>query len=356
MHLHGLAPHLVADCLTDLARETFAATGQDSVPANYRDFLLRTFGRTLCDLFFFPYNEKMWKRPLERLAPAGFIWNIAHPDFRQVVRGAIAETEYAAYNAAGWYPCPPAGTSLRGMEVLSAALAREVPDLRLRHAVESLDLERRLARVRRPDGAVAELEFTRNCVATIPLPYLLDCCVQTPKDLRQAAQALACNRVVMAAFGLRGARPHDRGHWRYFTDADIVFTRVIHMYEFDSLSAPEDGWGLMAEITMPAESPLHDPHELLPRVEHDLRRAGCIRGADTVVERASWVAEPAYVVFTRESQQVVRDAIEFLAAHGVVTIGRFGRWEYSSMSQVLRDGFAWARAARMARAAGRAAC
>lgn len=126
---------------------TFAAG--DGRPAHFEELLLRTFGRAMCDDFLLPYNRKMWKRPLTGLAPAGFTWNIAPPDFEQVVRGAlVADRDYRAYNARGWYPRPPPGATVRGMEVMSRALAGAVPDLRLRHRVEGIDLERGEVRVR----------------------------------------------------------------------------------------------------------------------------------------------------------------------------------------------------------------
>jgi len=53
------------------------------------------------------------------------------------------------------------------------------------------------------------------------------------------------------------------------------------------------------------------------------------------------VAEPAYVLFTEESRQITNAAMAFLRAHDIEPMGRYGRWEYSSMAQVIGDAIRW---------------
>jgi protoporphyrinogen oxidase len=81
------------------------------------------------------------------------------------------------------------------------------------------------------------------------------------------------------------------------------------------------------------------PNEvLLDQVEADLRRRGDLPVEDRVLARSLVVAEPAYVVFTQESQVTVTEAQSWLQDQGISVVGRYGRWEYSSMGQVIRDG------------------
>jgi hypothetical protein len=44
----------------------------------------------------------------------------------------------------------------------------------------------------------------------------------------------------------------------------------------------------------------------------------------------------------RQCQTIVEHAIAHLHSRGVLPLGRYGRWEYSSMAQVMSDGFALA--------------
>ena len=340
MHLGGLEKEVLVDCIRDLAQETFAPSS--GPPRNFEEMLLRTFGQAMCDVFLLPYNRKMWRRPLAGLAPSGFQWNITRPEFKGVLAGALnPNAGFKAYNAHGWYPRPRAGAALRGMEVLSAALAAQAPDLRLEHTVESIDLAARTVTARGPDGRTDFL-WRKGCLCTLPLPTTIAMCKQAPARLVSAARTLQRNRVITVAFSVEGPRPEGRGNWRYYADESLIFTRLIHLHEFDPGIAPPQGWVLMAEITQRAEAPLDDHAELLARIRRDLHAAKAVPADCKIVDAHLRVIDPAYVVFTPENFAVMDELRAFLTDHGLTPLGRYGRWEYSSMAQVMRDGYAWA--------------
>ena len=107
------------------------------------------------------------------------------------------------------------------------------------------------------------------------------------------------------------------------------------------MNAPEDGWGLMAEITLPGNEPMPEMEEVIVRAQRDIERAGAFHGGRLLAAHII-LAEPAYVLFTEESRRVTAAAMEFLRAHDIEPMGRYGRWEYSSMAQVIRDASQWA--------------
>lgn len=342
MHLAGLDTHAVVDCLKDFSAAFYGSTSPES--SDFEQTLLRIFGKSLCEIFFFPYNRKVWKTPLSTLVASEFTWNIAKPDFEAIIRGALGlGAEFRSYNANGWYPRPPRGAGWRGMEVLARALAARAADLRVNHRVTSIDLTRREVTVEH-GGDKTVFRYRDACLGTIPLPHMLQMCVQAPKDLRDDCARLRHNRVLSPALSIRGPRPLGRGHWRYYADESLIFTRLIYLHEFDPYCAPEDGWSLLAEITEPSEAPMANTKELLARVKADIVRVGGLAKGCSVIDEHLLVADPAYVVFTPESIPVLESARHFLTEGGITPLGRYGRWEYSSMGQVMRDGFNWAEA------------
>ncbi|HET6349989.1 MAG TPA: FAD-dependent oxidoreductase [Candidatus Krumholzibacteria bacterium] len=343
LHLAGLHPHAATACLSGLVK---AARDEDpSPPANYAEMLERSFGRELCELFFFPYNRKQWKRPLETLAPSGFQWNIARPDIDSATRGALDGDRIAlAYNANAWYP-RPGGDDIRGMELLSHALAQRATDLRLEHHVRAIDPDAQRVIVTH-HGRDLELHYEDACIATLPLPVLMRITAGVPAALRKACSRLLCNRVLNAMIRVRGPRPRGRGFWRYYPDESLCFTRLIHLYEFDPGTAPHDGWGLMAEIVEPSEWPSPNLNSIRAVLRCDLERVVAIPAGCEILGIDIRVVDPAYVVFTPECQAVVERAAAHLHSRGVFPLGRYGRWEYSSMAQVMRDGFALASSLR----------
>jgi protoporphyrinogen oxidase len=339
VHLNGLERESLVRCIHDLAREHFTATV--NVPNSFQEVLLRTFGGGICELFMFPYNQKVWKHPLSDLAPSGFQWNIARPDIREVLRGALSSyDEFAAYNAIGWYPSIPRDQPIRGMEYLSSALARSAHDLRLGHRVIAIDLDLKIITAEY-DGDVVAFRYEKLC-STLPLPLMLDLCPQTPEFLRSARSQLASNRVISVAFSIEGPRPRCCGHWRYYADPNLIFNRLVFMHEFDPDHAPANGWGLMAEITEPSSNQSEPRGEMVRRARADVLKTGIVGPDCRILDVNVFTADPAYVLFTKTTQRIVEDARIFFSRNGVELLGRYGRWEYSSMSQVMRDGFEWA--------------
>ena len=340
MHLSGLNTDAIIRVIKDLAIATF--TLDKSPPQNFKEMLTRSFGNAFCELFMLPYNRKVWKRPLESLAPSGFQWNIDNPDFTQVLRGSLSDhTEFKSYNSNGWYPRPPKSSSVRGMEVVSARLAEKLSHLNLEHEVTQIDLDTKTITAVH-DGRELNYHYSDYCLSTIPLPVLLDRTKNLPKDLLERKDLLQCNRVTSVMLSIRGPRPENRGHWRYYPQEELSFTRLVYMHNFDPDTAPTDGWGLMTEIIEPNEWPMKSKEEIYAKTVKDVKAAGALPDDCEIIDTNMVVVNPAYVVFTNESKKYVEELKAFYESKGLKLLGRYGQWEYSSMAQVMRDGFAWA--------------
>ncbi|GAA3117159.1 FAD-dependent oxidoreductase [Streptomyces rameus] len=336
LNLFGLPAEVRAACLADLR----AAHARSTAPGNYEELLLSAFGRTLCELFFFPYNRKLWQRPLSTLSASGFHWNLTRPSVAEIERGANSARPADGYNARGWYPRPARG-GRRGMEVLSEALAGQVADLRLRHVVTAVDPESRTVRTRSPEG-VTDFRYTHDCVSTLPLPNTVELCHGAPEALVGRCRALPRNRVRSVALAVQGPRPRDTGHWRYYTREDVPFTRLVFMTEFDPDMAPADGWGVLAEVLEPSERPCAADDTLVADVLRGVGAVGLLGPDSRIVGSRVFTNDPGYVVFTDDARDTADEATRYLASLGITPLGRYGTWTYSSMSQVMEEAFAWA--------------
>ncbi|HEY0025858.1 MAG TPA: FAD-dependent oxidoreductase [Longimicrobium sp.] len=349
LNLGALQQETCIRALTELAAAASGGGQAGSDAPAYDDYLLRSFGPTLCDLFYFPYNQKMWRRPLGELAASGQTWNLLRPRLEDAVRGALAPNrDREAYNTTAFYPRPPAGAPVRGMEVLSRALARRVPRLHLRTTVTRMDLEHREVHAL-ADGAPVIYRYTRGCLSTLPLPAAIAMSTPVPRELADEVRALPHNGVLSLAFSIRGARPPSPGHWRYYPDPALPFTRLVFMAEFDPLSGPADGWGVLAEVPYRADAP-PSVREAMDAARMGLIALGLLDGCEIVDENVM-VADPAYVVFTPGAEAVAGRARAHLATAGVTALGRYGRWEYSSIAGVMADARAWAAGAAQGRMA-----
>jgi protoporphyrinogen oxidase len=344
-HLEGVDLDSKVACLMDLAKLTYDPPQRKA--DNFEELLIDTFGPTMCNIFFYPYNRKMWKRKLSDLCASGFTWNIALGELEKALRGALApENWQGSYNQDGWYPRPPADAPVRGMEVLSHRLAEEVHDLRLNHTVTEIDVERNIVTAVH-NGEPVQFHYRHGCCSTIPLPTALKLCPQTPAEFRNAERRLKRNRVLTVALSVRGPRPdHDPALWRYYADETLYFTRLINKSKFDPGNAPPDGWCLMAEVVEPAEVPLIPEKQIFYRVREGIQRVGALPDDCEIIDENLIVVDPAYVVFSRTEQDYMNDTRDWLEANNVTPLGRYGRWSYTSMAQTMSHAFKWAQRVR----------
>ncbi len=328
-------------CITDYAKVYYHPNNQEEA-SNYEAYLKATFGDAMCELFYFPYNEKLYKYPLQQIAADDILWNIHRPSFEEILQGGFQPNVVrTTYNSNAFYPRPPKDAPLRGMEILSQALAANVPHLHLNTTVTHIDLPSRTVYAMQT-GVKKKFVFTNECLSTLPLPRLMKLCSNVPEFLLKEIDQLVYTKVFSVALCIRGERPHNSGHWRYYTDPQLPFTRLIFMTEFDTHNAPEDGWGLLAEITWNSQTPDPDETTLIAMVIKALYKISVLHADTEVISTHTWTADPAYVIFTPETQQIVQRCFEFLKQYDIRSLGRYGNWEYSSMFQNIKAGFNWA--------------
>ncbi len=334
LNLGGLTYDAQVRCLDDFYEVHMSP--QENF-TSYKDFLLKTFGAAMCEIFFFPYNEKSWKYPLDDIAFDGQIWNIKIPTLEEVLDGAFhPDQERKTYNSNGYYPRPPKDAPLRGMELLSQIMARNVKNLKLHSDVYSVDP------VNKEIWADTEIYHYEHCFSTTPLPSLLNMCSHVPTSLRKEVAKLKWNKVVSVGLCVVGERPKDTGHWRYFTDPKVPFTKLIYMTEFDEYNAPANGYGLLIEIPVPSNEQINH-RKLVVEVIDSLANVGVLKFPSTIIDYHIWEVNPAYVIFTKETPSIIEECKEFLAKYGITTLGRYGNWEYSSMAENIEDGFNFGR-------------
>lgn len=258
LNLGGLNDDARNRCITDYAKAYFTENGPTN-KLNYKEYLQATFGNSMCEFFYFPYNEKLYKYPLSEITADDILWNLHRPSFEEILNGAfLPNVARITYNTNAFYPCPAKDATLRGMEILSQALAKKTHHIELNTIITSLNLPSKSIFAYK-DGIKKKFVYKNSCLSTIPLPYLMKICTDVPDSLMQEVNRLKYTNVFSVALSIKGPRPENTGQWRYYTNPDLPFTRLIFMTEFDTNNAPQDGWGLLAEITWPCNQP--DPIE-----------------------------------------------------------------------------------------------
>lgn len=332
LNLGGLKKETQLKCIIDFCNVYY---NEEKTNGSYKEFLLQTFGKTMCELFFFPYNEKCWKYPLDQIVAPGQVWNIHRPTVEEVMDGILDPNKTRGkFNTQGYYPVPPRSADKRGIGLLAEIMALNVRNLKLQSTVVSINPERHSMLIK-TNSSYDEYRYNEGCLSTIPIPTLIKLCVNAPKSLVRDVEQLEWVKMMSVALSIKGERPKNTGHYRYFADPEISFNKLVYTTMFDEHSAPEDGYGLLLEIKDVCDC----EHELYVKVIRLLHKLGILKEKDKVIAEHMWEIDPAYVIFTKDTQRILDNCKEFLNLYGITSLGRYGSWEYSSMAENLRDGF-----------------
>lgn len=325
-NLGGLPVEEALNCAVDFVTQL---TPQEASPTNFADWLLRSFGKRMCEIFFYPYNQKVWKRDLADLATRDFVWTIQEATTRSVLAGLIADQEHASYNAKSIYPVPPPDSKLRGMEILVDLIAKPLGNkIRLREEVTRIDSVARTVTVNKGDDTHT-YHYRKGCISTLPLPMILRKMGHGNTD----PDRLTANGVVYAMVMLRGKRWQTDMLSTYYSAPDLVFNRIIYMQNFDPYSAPPGFWSIMVEVTYRTEEGAGDLEQLRQQIEKDLIVTGIVEQANDFVDVHLEIHPYGYVVFDTNTDDLVRAATADLAGQDIHLLGRYGKWQYINITQ-----------------------
>lgn len=103
-HLYQLDPAVVERIIEELLARFGRPVAWGNC-TNFRDFLLESFGPTLFDLYFRPYNEKIWRADLASLPLAWLEGKLPMPDIREIfVQGILRRPEDRMVHSSFFYP------------------------------------------------------------------------------------------------------------------------------------------------------------------------------------------------------------------------------------------------------------
>ncbi|MGE5450774.1 MAG: FAD-dependent oxidoreductase [Acidobacteriota bacterium] len=321
--LYGLPNQVLKECLLG-AIEARMGTMQaeekgEAPPANFLDFIHRTWGDGIARHFAIPYNRKLWAVPLEEMETSWLGGRVPLPNLEQMIEGALEPTPAPmGPNARFGYPLHGGFQAL--MDAFRPHLKCEVG---LNTSVVHVSPRERTVRL--DDGRT--LEYT-TLISTMPLPQLVAACAdEAPPDVLAAARGLRHVSVRCVNLGVARANVTDK-HWIYYPE-DSVFHRIFVQGNASPHCNPPGGFGLTCEITYGPDKPLPcDGQALIDLVVADCKRVGILREDDTLIT-ANQVDMPcAYVVYDHTRAANVQRIRDWLASANVILAGRYSEWEY----------------------------
>jgi protoporphyrinogen oxidase len=327
VNTYGLPPEVVRDCLMGFIATLTPRTvaGEEGAPS-FKRWILDNLGEGIARHFMVPFNEKLWQVPLDELTSDWVSWLVPKPAVKDVINGALGIKDKAfGYNPSFLYP------NRGGIGALPNALLAHVSEPVYGTELVEVDTKRRKAVFQ--DGRVERYE---SLVSTMPVPELVRRCTDLPVEIRDAARGLRCVSVYNVNLGIARERISDK-HWIYFPEPAYPFYRVGFPMNFAPSLGPAGCSSLYVEMShQPSEAV--PPAELMRRVHDGLEQAGILMPSDEVVCTDIKDIKYAYVLFDRHRAAAVPAILAELERRGIYSIGRYGRWEHTSMEDAMAQG------------------
>jgi protoporphyrinogen oxidase len=290
-----------------------------AAPSDFKSWIRWRFGEGIARHFMDPYNEKVWKRPLEEIASGWVAGRVPDAPVDDVLKAAIGiRTEGYQHQAVFFYP-RRGGFQAITDGIGAAVLAR----VRLKTPVVSVERTRSGWRVNGED-------FDR-VVSTLALNDLPSVVRGMPAEVARDMHALAFNSIVCLLVALERAE-HPELSWVYLPHHDQgPVNRVTYMSNYSPGNAPAGRTSLLLEVTL--EGGARAPGQELEREAlAGIERAGLITSGEVLFTDRSH-CRYAYIVYDHEHDRRRRVALEWLDSVGLIPLGRFGRYDYYNSDQ-----------------------
>ncbi|HXZ97846.1 MAG TPA: FAD-dependent oxidoreductase, partial [Candidatus Acidoferrum sp.] len=295
-------------------------------PSNFKEWILHNFGDGIASKYLLPYNEKIWKVPLERI-DIDWVERVPKPPLDDIIKSALGiETEGYLHQLNFYYP------TTGGIESLVRAFVGDSSKIATGFEV---------TRIRRSGNGwvVSDAENERyfeRIVLTMPIHEAVKCFDDVPAKVLDAVQSLMYNSVRIVLICVDNQSLLDKSAV-YIPDPRILPHRVCFMGYFSETMVPDGKSSLIAEITTRRGLEYYGMSDsaLTERVAKDLENIGLI-DVNKIVTAAVTNVEYGYVIHDLDRRKNIALIRSYFSSKGIELHGRFAEFEYINMDEVIR--------------------
>lgn len=309
------------------------------------DWVVSNFGRTMFNIYFKEYSEKVWGLDCSRISQQWVEKRIQGLSLGKAIKNAFFK--------------------FSGKEIPTLADCFLYPQLGIGRIAERLKeeilLKNRLLTGARVEEVHHEGDEVRDVVvragnssyavrggdflSTIPLPTLVRALRPAPpQEVLEAASSLGYRDLVIVAVMLRRERVTDQS-WIYIPERSIRLGRIHEPKNWSEKMAPEGQTVLVAEYFCFKDDEIWNTPDagLSETAVRDLEGLGFIKG-DEVMDTLVLRVPKAYPLFEVGYEEHCRKIYDYLGGFGNLCLaGRAGMFKYSNMDHAMRDGMEAAR-------------
>jgi protoporphyrinogen oxidase len=292
--------------------------------ANFRDWILATFGEGIAEAFMFPYNRKVWTTPLERMSKSWIGERVSVVDFKRLLENVVYSRDDVSWGPNNKFKFPLHGGT---GEIYRRVASHFSANVQCRKKLVEVDTARKTVSFADGSGDTYDV-----LISTAPLDLLVQMMTPAVSRLRDAAEFLEHNNLFILGVGLE--KPIETGKcWIYFADAEMPCYRATYFSKYSPFNVPNGDTSryssLMCEASIPNGQSV-DAESIWNRALAGLIRAGMLEEGDKqrIVSRYQRFVSYSYPIPTLERDKALQAIQPALLAQGIYSRGRFGAWRY----------------------------
>jgi protoporphyrinogen oxidase len=331
--LMGVSPRLSSRIVFDyLAATVKSLVAPPTKEHSFEEWGVRNLGRTLYDLCFGVYSERVWGLPTSQISSKQ-AQRVAKLNLKNVVLRALGiKADPATYFVKYMYP-------RKGISVLYENMAAE-----FRRSGNCLMLESPVRRVERDGERIVRVVFSRHgredrvdcdgVVSTLPLPALVRMIAPSLQPSVAAhASKLRYRSLKLIYIALKRPRLTDY-HWVYLLDSQFRVNRISEQKNVSADMVPADRTILCIELSCWRDEPLWEASDAdIYRIAlRDVMQMGYGVTEDEVEDYHVTDIPTAYPVYELDFEQHLIPVLEGVhSIPNLLTIGRHGLFLNNSM-------------------------
>lgn len=327
-NLHRLDPPDRDRCVEGLRRVTAMQSLDDPPPKNFKDWILRTFGEGIAELFLLPYNFKVWAYPPEMLDYHWIGERVAVPRLEEVLRSIETGEDHISWGPNRTFRFPKFG----GTGAVWQAIGRMLPQ-------ERVTLGQRVVRVYERDRVVetdgGEAWRYRFLISSMPLNVLLEA-MPSFHFAENPIPRLRYSSTYVVGVGMWGQPPIHLATkcWMYFPESHSPYYRITVFTNYSPNNAPRPGeqWSLMTETSESPFKPVN-PETIVMETMRALRQDNLMPANAEICSVVCRRIPQSYPTPFSGRDAVVDPILRRLEDYNIYSRGRFGAWKYEVSNQ-----------------------
>mmetsp|Transcript_28879 Transcript_28879/g.37950 ORF Transcript_28879/g.37950 Transcript_28879/m.37950 type:complete len:518 (+) Transcript_28879:10-1563(+) len=330
-NIHHLPKEELQICLDGLLE---VERKRDSLgpPQHFGQWLERSFGPGLMEVFLTPYNRKVWGVEPREMNVEWMGERVAMVDLATVMKTIVSGEDQSSWGPNHFFRFPLHGGTGSVWSALCGHIGQE--KFRFNTKVVSINTDQKLIYLE--DGSTESYDYL---ISTMPLDRL--CAAITglgTEDLAAKASQFYHSSSHIIGLGFAGQPPpHLKDKcWMYFPEDTCPFYRATMFSKYSPYNVPKPGeqWSLMLEVTETGATP-SQADALIDEVIEGAVRVKLLTSEDCtkIISRYHKRLEYGYPVPFLGRDELCGPIFEVLESKSIFSRGRFGSWKYEISNQ-----------------------